>query len=89
MPRSIKEVDKKKSIFCLIVVMLAYFMTNFHRQAMAVLSPIFMKEIGLSTSEVGLLGSMTFYIYGLTQIPFGLLADKFGSKKSSKSACLL
>lgn len=81
MTRSVKEVDKKRSVFSLIVVMFAYFLTNFHRQSMAVLSPIFMEELGLSTSQVGLLGSMTFYVYGFTQIPFGLFADKHGSKK--------
>ena len=74
-------VDRKRAVFCLVVVAMGYFWTNFHRQSMAVLAPYLIEEMGITTSQVGTLGSIMFYIYGLTQIPFGLIADKYGSKR--------
>ncbi|NLW43174.1 MAG: MFS transporter [Tissierellia bacterium] len=76
-----RVVDRKRAVFCLIIVAMAYFWTNFHRQSMAVLAPYLMEEMGITTSQVGTLGSIMFYVYGLTQIPFGLIADKYGSKR--------
>ena len=73
-------IDKKKAFFCLIVVSMAYFWSNFHRLSMAILATHLMSDLNITTAQIGTLGSMLFYIYGLTQIPFGLVADKFGSK---------
>lgn len=73
-------IDKKKAFFCLIVVSMAYFWSNFHRLSMAILATHLIEDINITTAQIGTLGSMLFYIYGLTQIPFGLVADKFGSK---------
>lgn len=82
-------IDKKRSVFCLIVVSAAYFWTNFHRLSMAVLAPYLMEDMGITTAQTGTLGSIMFLMYGLTQIPFGIIADKFGSKKLVISCIIL
>lgn len=74
-------IDRKRAVFCLTVVAMAYFWTNFHRQSMAVLAPYLVEKMGITTTQIGTLGSIMFYVYGLTQIPFGIIADKYGSKK--------
>lgn len=72
---------KGKAYFCLIVVSLAYLWANFHRQSMAVMAPFLMESLNISTSQVGNLGSIIFYIYGLTQIPFGYFSRKYGGTR--------
>lgn len=80
--------DKKKAYFGLLVVSLAYLWANFHRQSMAVMSPFLMESLGISTSQIGTLGSVIFYIYGLTQIPFGYFTRKYGGTRAVQFSLL-
>lgn len=38
------------------------------------------KQFGLNNAELGLISSVFFLAYAVTQIPFGILADKYGRK---------
>lgn len=75
------EVSYKKSIFSLIVIGLSYLLANFHRQSMAIMAPFLVESLNISNSQIGLLGAIVFYIYGLTQIPLGFLTSKYGGRK--------
>ncbi|MDO5028850.1 MAG: MFS transporter [Bacillota bacterium] len=77
----VEEVSYRKSIFSLMVIAMAYLLANFHRQSMAIMAPFLVEKLGISNSQIGLLGAIVFYIYGLTQIPLGFLLAKFGGRK--------
>ena len=47
----------------------------------AVLAPILAREFGLSAGQLGLLSSMYFLAFALTQLPFGVLLDRFGPRR--------
>lgn len=73
--------DKRIPFIYLLIVSISYMWANFHRQSMAVMAPFLEAELLLTPSQIGNLGSIVFYIYGLTQLPIGFLSIKFGSVK--------
>lgn len=59
----------------------AYFMSYGLRNINAVLAPELTRELALSAADLGLLTS-TFYItFALVQLPFGVLLDRYGSRR--------
>lgn len=57
-----------------------YMMSQFLRNSVGVIAPDLAKEITLSAAEIGLLSSVYFLMFGLTQIPLGIALDRFGPK---------
>ena len=47
----------------------------------AVLAPILAREFDLTAGQLGLLSSMYFLAFALTQLPFGVLLDRFGPRR--------
>jgi predicted MFS family arabinose efflux permease len=47
----------------------------------AVLAPILAREFGLTAGQLGLLSSMYFLAFAFTQLPFGVLLDRFGPRR--------
>lgn len=78
--RSSVGLTYRQALVALIFVSLGYGFANFHRNSMAILSPYLASSYDLSTYQLGILGSMMYYTYGLCQIPVGIIADKFGSR---------
>lgn len=72
---------KLKPFYCLIVVSMSYLLANFHRQSMAIMVPHLVESLGINNAQIGILGAIVFYIYGLTQIPYGYLCGKIGGVK--------
>ena len=66
----------------LITICVAYFVENFLRSAAGALTPILINELGISHAAMGLLISAYFFVYGLMQIPSGILSDTFGARKT-------
>lgn len=64
------------------VVALAYFFVYFHRTSAAVMAPELTKAFDLAPTALGLFGSMYFYAYALGQLPAGILADRWGARKT-------
>lgn len=58
-----------------------YFVSYVYRMVNAVLAPILAREFGLSAGQLGLLSSMYFLAFALTQLPFGVLLDRFGPRR--------
>lgn len=63
-------------------ICVTYFVENFLRSAAGALTPILIDELGISHGAMGLLVSAYFFVYGLMQLPSGILRDTFGAKKT-------
>ncbi|MFE4144812.1 MFS transporter [Peribacillus sp. YIM B13472] len=51
------------------------------RANLSIAAPEMMKDLGLSVTEIGLLGTFFSWSYALMQLPSGWLIDRFGTKK--------
>lgn len=60
-------------VFCLLFVM-----ALFLRASPAVIAHDLMESFSISTSTLGLMAAVYFWIYGCVQIPVGVLADRIG-----------
>ena len=50
------------------------------RVCIAVAGPVIRSELGLSHAQLGLVFSIFFLAYAVAQAPWGMLADRFGSR---------
>jgi len=64
------------------VVALAYFLVYFHRTSTAVMAPELVRAFGIAPTAIGFFGSMYFYAYAIGQLPAGILADRWGARKT-------
>ncbi len=62
------------------LVGLAHATSHFFHMLLAPLFPVFIKEYGLSFSEVGLLTTAFFVVSGLGQASAGFVVDRFGAR---------
>jgi len=60
---------------------LAYLMSYLYRSANAVISPELTRELSLDPASLGLLTSGYFLAFGLTQVPAGMLLDRYGPRR--------
>ncbi|HEX9916025.1 MAG TPA: MFS transporter [Candidatus Bathyarchaeia archaeon] len=66
----------------LVTICVTYFVENFLRSAAGALTPILIGELGISHGSMGLLISAFFFVYGVMQIPSGILSDALGARKT-------
>jgi sugar phosphate permease len=66
----------------LFVVWLLYIINYFDRISVLVFLPYIQKDLNLTASEVGWLGSIFFFGYAIAQLSSGYLSDKIGPKKT-------
>ncbi len=64
------------------LICLAYFLVFFHRTSPAVMAAELAKDFGVDPALLGLFGSMYFYAYALCQLPAGILADRWGTRRT-------
>src|SRR5215467_8276491 len=65
----------------LVVGMLAYTTSFFARTSYTGVARFIAADLHLSKSDLGIMGSVFFYAYALSQMPWGVASDKFGSRK--------
>jgi MFS family permease len=65
----------------LAVAVAAFAQTHLHRMAFAPLIPTFVGDLGLSYTAAGTMQTAYFWTYALAQIPIGVLADRWGSRR--------
>jgi len=65
----------------LAVAVVAFMQTHVHRMAFAPLIPTFVADLGLSYAAAGTLQTAYFWTYTAVQIPIGLVADRWGSRR--------
>ncbi len=58
-----------------------FFLSYAFRAVNAVLGPHLVSDIGLTASDLGLLTSVYFITFAATQLPLGLLLDRFGPRR--------
>lgn len=67
--------------FITIITGIAYLMVFAHRFVPAVVSVDLIADLGASAAMLGMLSSGYFYMYGLFQMPSGVLVDTYGPRK--------
>ncbi|MGA1830923.1 MFS transporter [Rhizobium wenxiniae] len=83
-----KKIGNRRWI--IVAILLLGGMVNFiDRTALSVAAPEMMKELELTNSDIGLLGTIFSLIYALFQLPAGWLIDKFGAKRVYTGAVIL
>ena len=63
------------------LITIAMFINYIDRGNLALAGPQIQKDLGLSATEFGILGSAFYYSYVLAMIPAGWLAEHFGAKR--------
>jgi predicted MFS family arabinose efflux permease len=66
-----------------------YFISYAYRSLNAILGPRIAAEFGLDAAQLGLLTSVYFLGFGLVQIPFGLLLDRYGPARVDAALLVL
>lgn len=67
-------------LFIVAVLCVAYVVSHFYRGSVGVIGPELMRGMGLSAEALGALGGTYFLVFGLSQIPVGVLLDRFGPR---------
>lgn len=65
------------------ILNIAFMLTFFHRFSISAVADTLATDLSLSSTQLANLASMYFYSYALMQVPFGVLASKYGGKKVS------
>jgi len=60
---------------------LGYFVSYLFRTVNAIIAPDLVAEFSLSAADLGLLTSAYFFTFAASQLPLGVLLDRFGSRK--------
>ena len=58
-----------------------YFLSYGLRSVNAVIAPELIRDLGITSADMGLLTSAYFLAFGLFQLPLGLLLDRFGPRR--------
>ena len=58
-----------------------FFLSQFYRSTNAVIAPQLLRDLSLSTEDLGLLSAAFFYAFGLAQIPITVLLDRVGARR--------
>jgi MFS family permease len=69
-------------VVLLVAICITYFVENFLRSAAGALTPILIEELRISHGAMGMLISAYFFVYGLMQVPSGLLSDRLGARRT-------
>ena len=80
---------KVRRIISFIIVAMAYFFVQFHRNTQGVVKANLEQSFSMSATSFATLSSMYFYPYMLMQLPLGILLDKFGVRKTVAAGCLV
>lgn len=58
-----------------------YFLSYLYRTVNAVVGPVLAQELSLGAADLGLLTSTYFIAFGSTQLPLGILLDRYGPRR--------
>lgn len=89
--KSITDHIPKKVLSWLVwgIAVLYYLYEYIHRIAPSVMIQPIMYSFRIDTAEMGALASTYFWIYGMMQIPVGIVVDNYGPKRPLLVACIL
>lgn len=72
-----------------VVLATAFALFSFHRVSTSVVAEDLMRAFDTTGTELGVLHSSLFYIYALLQVPAGVFADRFGTRRVAAVGTLL
>ncbi|MBA9027327.1 MULTISPECIES: MFS transporter [Bacillaceae] len=76
------QTTQKKYRYTVLIWLLIGGMLNYlDRSILSIAAPKMMPELGLSVTDIGLLGAFFSWSYAIMQLPSGWLIDRFGAKK--------
>lgn len=78
--------DGSRSRFAVIiftVICLAYLFVTFHRVTPNIIAVDLAKDLSMDAVAIGSMSSIFFFVFGLMQLPSGLLADTLGPRKTT------
>jgi sugar phosphate permease len=81
MVQSLERTGAKRKRLILGLLWIAFFVAYLDRTNIAVAGPTMMKAFGMTTQQFGYVLAAFTAGYALTQIPGGLLADRYGAKR--------
>ena len=67
--------------FVFVIAIANFFLSQFYRASNAVMAPQLIRDLSLTTEDLGLLSASFFYAFALTQIPISLFLDRIGPRK--------
>ncbi len=67
--------------FVFVIATSNFFLSQFYRASNAVMAPQLIRDLSLTTEDLGLLSASFFYAFALTQIPISLFLDRIGPRK--------
>src|SRR5579872_3903275 len=77
-----KPLSKWRLVFSVFLPFAAgYYLAYLFRTINAAISPALASDFSLNAAETGLLASIYFLVFGLTQIPIGVFLDRFGPRR--------
>lgn len=74
------KIPNRQRILLIVLVALGWGSDNFDRKILPVALPFIGKDFHVDHTQLGLLSSIFFIFYAISQVPGGALADRFGSK---------
>ena len=66
-----------------------YFLSYLYRTVNAVVGPVLSNELSLGAADLGLLTSAYFIAFGSTQLPLGILLDRYGPRRVEAALLLI
>jgi predicted MFS family arabinose efflux permease len=66
----------------LVVLALAYVLSQFFRTAIGVVAPEIARDLGLDPARLGILSSAWFWAFAAAQIPVGVALDRWGPRRT-------
>jgi len=66
-----------------------YFVSYIYRSINALIGPEIAREFGLSAATLGLLTGMYFFAFAVSQLPIGVLLDRYGPRRVNASLLLV
>lgn len=80
-PGARAPVSLPRAIVLLLSLGLVYVMSHFYRTALAVIAPEVGADLALSPAELGVLNGAFFVAFAVTQVPVGVMLDRFGPRR--------
>ena len=86
------EGSRSARVLILIVLLpfgIGYYFSYLFRTVNAIIAPQLVAEIELSPSDLGLMTSAYFIAFATTQVPLGIVLDKYGARKVQAALIML
>ncbi len=71
---------RRRAWFIFAALVGTYIASQFYRASLTVIAPDLMRDLALSAESIGGIAGLFFLVFGLVQLPVGVLLDRFGPR---------